>query len=359
MLMVDVFGATRSLTRDCAQWPVGEDECAQRLDCAALGWAIDANGGDLVCGSSHYAGQCVHEASDVEASNICEEMGGRLCTAREIEQGEGDPSACDYDSIFRWSWASAAADVCPANQSLGVAGSSGSWFSFSSAEKNATYEIQLRSTEASRFVLLGIFDESAELVRGEPPSVHSRIDGAMLRWNSSQTEGRVFVHASNLLPESIDVPFSVVVVVPPTYSWQATGISNSGFGAADIDVQHNRAVSIDLPFGFEYYGISYSTIWVSSAGYIAFEPPVQGKAFAGADTVFTAILAAAGDFDTGRAGARVTATPATQAGVQVSWHAPLFASREMSDVSINLHPDSTITISWNRVDLTGGGSLRY
>ena len=39
-------------------------------------------------------------------------MGGRLCTAGELEQEEGDPRACGYDSIFKWSWVSTPTESC-------------------------------------------------------------------------------------------------------------------------------------------------------------------------------------------------------------------------------------------------------
>ena len=98
---------------ECSQsnWPVGRTDCAERLDCAGLGWDAETAGSAAVCGTSTLLGllgsgdMCVREASFADASELCQEMGARLCTAHELAHGEGDPSACGYDSILAWSWA--------------------------------------------------------------------------------------------------------------------------------------------------------------------------------------------------------------------------------------------------------------
>ena len=39
---------------------------------------------------------CVRERTSAEAESLCREMGGRLCTAAELEQDEGNPAAAVF-----------------------------------------------------------------------------------------------------------------------------------------------------------------------------------------------------------------------------------------------------------------------
>jgi hypothetical protein len=95
---------------ECSQsdWPVGRNDCAERLDCAGLGWDPEAKGSAAVCGTSTLLGllgssdMCVREASFTGALELCQEMGARLCTADELARDEGEPSTCGYDSILAW-----------------------------------------------------------------------------------------------------------------------------------------------------------------------------------------------------------------------------------------------------------------
>ena len=113
------FDLWDGVTCSLSDWPVGLDDCAERLDCAALSWPEDAHGSVTVCGSSSLVGKfgsgdtCVRESAYDGAASLCTEMGGRLCTAAELEQDEGDPLTCSYDSIFKWSWVDTPAGVCP------------------------------------------------------------------------------------------------------------------------------------------------------------------------------------------------------------------------------------------------------
>ena len=200
LLLLQWNGVTCSLS----DWPVGVDDCAEKLDCDALGWAADLHGSSTVCGSSSLVGEfgssdlCVREKTYHEAESLCAEVGGRLCTAFELQSNEGDPEACDYDSIFKWSWADTPVDACPsANQSLGMPGSGGSWFSFVPTSLNAYYEIQLRSEHAldgDSFTILGAFDAHGETMSGQAVTLHHREDGAMLRWNATLIGAAAFVH---------------------------------------------------------------------------------------------------------------------------------------------------------------------
>ena len=78
---------------------LGDCDAAVRELAAALGWQADLHGVSTVCGSSSLVGEfgrtdmCVRERSYSEAVSLCTEMGGRLCTAAELEQEEGDPQA--------------------------------------------------------------------------------------------------------------------------------------------------------------------------------------------------------------------------------------------------------------------------
>ena len=113
------------------------------MECNALGWDADAVGRTDVCGSSVLIEQlgsgdmCVRESTFEDAAGLCQELGSRLCTAAELERGEGVPEACGFDSVFVWSWVSGGAAQCLGNSSLGVAGRPGEWFSFRPTASNA------------------------------------------------------------------------------------------------------------------------------------------------------------------------------------------------------------------------------
>jgi hypothetical protein len=63
-----------------------------------------------VCGTSILLGPqgsskvYKREATFAEASDLCNELGARLCTVDEIRHNEANPSTCAYDSIFAWTW---------------------------------------------------------------------------------------------------------------------------------------------------------------------------------------------------------------------------------------------------------------
>eukprot|EP01045_Picozoa_sp_COSAG04_P013769 COSAG04_NODE_994_length_8876_cov_9.074763_2_plen_2355_part_01 len=270
------FDLWNGVTCSLSNWPVGTDDCAERLDCEALGWDADLYGSSTVCGSSSLVGEfgssdmCVRERSYTEAESLCREMGGRLCTAAELEQNEGGPATCGYDSIFRWSWVSGSAEACPsANQSLCMPGSPGAWFSFVPTTLNGQHEIQLRSThvqatgrDTRSFTILGVFDDHAEMVAGRHATLHHREDGAMLRWNATQVGQDVFVHVSS--PAS-DASYTMTAVLPPQYSWQRIDSqAPQPFGAAPLELQKDGAVRNDLGFDFPFLGLQRRHIWVSS-----------------------------------------------------------------------------------------------
>ena len=355
------------ITCSLSDWPVGVQDCSDQLDCDALGWPADLHGSSNVCGASSLVGEfgssdmCVREKTYGEAKSLCTEMGGRLCAAAELDADEGNPATCGYDSIFKWSWVSTPPDACPStNQSLGMAGGAGSWFSFEPSALNVCFEIQLRSVNAldgDTFTMLGVFDAHAELMSGQPATLHHREDGAMLRWNATQTGGAAFVHVSS---SAQDAAYTMAVL-PPEYSWHTVSSQASHSSSVPLALQKDGAVAVDLPFDFPFLGLDHSSMWVSSFGTMLFEEPGGvGASFSGiGNTRSSAILAAAGEFDLDNPRASVTTSQPSPTELEVRWLAPLFRSVVFSDVSVVLAANGSATIRWDRIDLSGGGSLGH
>ena len=365
------FDLWDGVTCSLSDWPVGTDDCAELLDCDSLSWAADAQGSAAVCGSSILVGtfgssdMCVRESSYTDAASLCTEMGGRLCTAAELEQGEGDPAACSYDSIFKWSWIDTPVEACPMrNQSLGMPGGDGAWFSFNPTAVHTYYEIQLRSEDSndgSSFAILGVFDEHAEMIPGPPTTIHYVESGAMLRWNASQIRGAAFVHVSSAAD---DARYTMAAVLPPVYTWESVARQHirpsQSFDAVELALQKDGAVAVDLQFSFPFFGLKYRTTWVSSFGMILLDQPTSlGTPFSGVDSIHNAVVAAAGEHNLDHSDAYVTASQASPTELKVSWHAPLFSSDVFSDVSVVLRDDGSVVITWEQIDLGNGGSLEH
>ena len=355
------------ITCSLSSWPVGIEDCREQLDCDSLSWPADLHGSSAVCGSSSLVGEfgstdlCVRERSYDEAESMCTEVGGRLCTVSELQDEEGDPEVCGYNSIFKYSWAYSPPDACPnANQSLGVPGGIGSWFSFVPTVKNAYYEIQLRSQHAldgDTFLIRGVFDTRAETIAGQPATLHSREDGMMLRWNATQIGSEVFVHVSSTVA---DAAYTMVATLVPEYSWQRVAVqARQAPGAVSVLDLSRGAVVVQLPFVFPFFGLKYERVWVASSGMLMFEEPTIAATapFAGTGGTHSSIMAAVGDFDLSRTGASVTASRLSPRELIVTWHAPLFGSAVFSDVSAVLDSNGSVAIEWTRLDLGGGGSL--
>jgi hypothetical protein len=355
---------------ECSQsdWPVGRTDCGRRLHCAGLGWDPEAAGSVEVCGTSTLAGllgsgdMCVREASFADASNLCQEMGARLCTAGELRRGEADPSACGYDSALTWSWVhSGQMGACPGvNQSLGVAGAASAWYSFSASAPGEYHEIQLRAEgTSSHFISTDILDEAAELVHAaEKPTLHRRADGVMLRWNITQGGGPYYVRVTS---RDLDSPFSMIVIAPPVYRL-APADPKVWPPAASERIELSMSVGgsaapVDLGFSFPFFGLAYDRMWVSSSGYLAFERPPKTKGLVGLDAVHSAVVAAAGDYDLSKSGATLTISHRGAAGLDVAWHAPLYNSSVFTDVALRLAADGTVEVRWERIDLSESGSL--
>jgi hypothetical protein len=121
-------------------------------------------------------------------------------------------------------------------------------------------------------------------------------------------------------------------------------------------VQKDGAVAVDLPFTFPFLGLERNRIWMSSFGTILFEEPsAVGAPFIGVAGTHSAILAAAGEFDLDRPGASVTTSQPSPTELEVRWLAPLFGSAVLSDVSVVLAANGSVTIEWRQLDLSGGG----
>jgi hypothetical protein len=347
-----------------SDWPVGRTDCAERLDCATLGWDPETTGSAAVCGTSSAlkssGDTCVREVPSTDASELCRQMGARLCTVDELQRGEADPETCGYDSVLAWTWADGdEMNGCPrGNQSLGVAGAIGGWYSFSAAEPGA-HEIQLRTDgDCSHSISTDIVDNDAEVVHTvEPPTLHRRADGVMVRWNITQGGGPYYVLVTS---RDVASPFSMIAVSPQSYEWQQAeaGALLDASGSTEIRVAPGTTVVVDLGFSFPFFGLAHDRVWISPAGYLAFERPSETDGFMGMGSVYSAIAAAAGEFNFSRPGARLSLTLGA-AGAQVTWHAPLYNSFKFTDTAVSLDADGTIRIQWDRISLSGGGSLAH
>jgi hypothetical protein len=226
------------------------------------------------------------------------------------------------------------------------------------------HEIQLRTEGMSSFsISTDILDSNTEPVAATvPPILHWRTDGVMLRWNITQGGGPYFVSVTS---SDRAMPFSIVVVVPPTYEWVPVEPMNepqSGGTKTELVLSAGAAQAVELGFSFPFFGLVYDRVWITSAGYIVFEEPAQTDAFFGLDTVHSAIVAAAGDFDLTNPGATLSVSHRNRAGatrLDVVWRAPLYSSFKFSDVGLSLSDDGSVWIQWNRIDLAVGGSLKH
>ena len=81
--------------------------------------------------------------------------------------------------------------------------------------------------------------------QGAPPApwttVHHREDGAMLRWNATQTRELGFVHVTS---SAQDARYTMTVAVPPVYSWRTVPqFISQGFGAVELDIEQHGVVA--------------------------------------------------------------------------------------------------------------------
>ena len=298
---------------------------------------------------------CVRESTFEDAAGLCQELGSRLCTAAELERGEGVPEACGFDSVFVWSWVSGGAAQCPGNSSLGVAGRSGEWFSFRPTAANAFVEVRLLVEGQAEGLILSsiapdIFDGHGDRVPTPvPPTLHSRRDGSMLRWNTSTAgTGPFFVRGV------VTARHSVVVASPQPYQVVLEEVRSPDWSAAAPLSVADAAVGVRLPFPFKFFGVEHGQIWVGASGYISFEEQRSGS-FADVGSAHSAIIACGGQFELD--GAAVTMMQ-SETELQVRWRGSLFESTEVSDVSLSLYRDGSMSIGWAAIHLSGG-SLEF
>eukprot|EP01051_Picozoa_sp_SAG22_P000948 SAG22_NODE_31_length_27697_cov_7.384376_19_plen_552_part_00 len=244
------------------------------------------------------------------------------------------------------------------NGSLGVAGRPGEWFSFEPKAALSYVEIRLlaETSDAAAFsstIAPDIFDGHGDRVPTlVPPTLHSRRDGSMLRWNiSAAGSAPFFVRAT------ANAQHSVAVASPLPYRAElvATETSANWSAAQSLEIAAGEAVAVRLPFAFEFYGVAYERMWVSAAGLISFEEQHSGS-FADAGSSHTAVLVCGAEFQLDKSEAAVTMMQADNE-LQVRWRGALFNSSELSDVSLSLYRDGSLWIEWTTLHLSRAGSL--
>ena len=77
------------------------------------------------------------------------------------------------------------------------------------------------------------------------------------------------------------------------------------------------------------------------------------------DTVYSAVVVAAGHFDRTRSGATMAVSWFGKTELEVGWHAPLFNASKFTDVALRLRLDETDGVQWDPIVLnhSGGGGL--
>ena len=119
------------------------------------------------------------------------------------------------------------------------------------------HELQLHSEgsfDGDSFTILGVFDGNGEIMAGQPATLHHREDGAMLRWNATQTRDPGYVHVTSSTTAH-DARYTMSVTVPPAYSWRdVSSRASQNFGAVELGVGQDRVVAVDLQFDFSFFG---------------------------------------------------------------------------------------------------------
>ena len=88
------------------------DNCSQTTfpyrsvsDCSTLGFSNTNGGGEVAadCGESDRGWSCVNNGSWLTAYQTCQDVGARLCTIEELQQGLGVNSGCGHNARLIWS----------------------------------------------------------------------------------------------------------------------------------------------------------------------------------------------------------------------------------------------------------------
>ena len=359
--MVQCFELWNGVSCSPSDWPLATGHCGEELSCDTLGWSAEGIGSPSVCGSSvlrweSSGDNCVREASFSEGESLCLELGSRLCTVPEVQAGEGMPGLCDYDAWSTWSWAAPGDGFAECtNGSYGVAGSSSEWYSFA-PRAAAVYEVRLLAeTDASaeNLISVEIYDREGERVQTEtPPALHrGRLQSVMLRWNTTGAgAGPFFVRTISAAPPT--VLHSIAVAATPS-RWDRSQDAPHFVGEwTDLQMETGASQRVDLPFTFSYFGVKYARLFVSACAYVTFEEPTWTGPFVGTGGIWSAVLAAAGEFDVNSDEAAVSAR-SDDDHLTVSWVGHYAGSHALSNVSITLQIDGTVSIEWNTLRLSG------
>lgn len=91
----DVVDTTESLATVKAQPKQSTKTCDQ------LNWPY-RSGNTEVCAVSFIDGKCLSSQSFLQAEKTCTTVGGRLCTAEELQQNAAQSSGCGFDNAMVW-----------------------------------------------------------------------------------------------------------------------------------------------------------------------------------------------------------------------------------------------------------------
>eukprot|EP01051_Picozoa_sp_SAG22_P004152 SAG22_NODE_215_length_14950_cov_4.960676_3_plen_615_part_00 len=235
------------------------------------------------------------------------------------------------------------------------------WFTWAPTDA-LTYEVRLmtRDSEATFELSSNLYDEDGDRIFNyfEPPQMYRQKYGAMLRWNITQSQsGRQVPH---YMYAASSVEYSLTVVTPPVYVYEIAVDElvddHIDFMALEI-ARPGEATIVQLSFKYPLFGVLHSKAWISSAGWVSFEQPVEMGVFVG-----MAVVACGAEF-TSRSSVLLDSGPVTVAALEselrVRWVGALFNSSDESDVTLSLRPDGSATISWDQIHLGPGGSLRH
>eukprot|EP01051_Picozoa_sp_SAG22_P001952 SAG22_NODE_82_length_21749_cov_10.719769_9_plen_1119_part_00 len=258
---------------------------------------------------------------------------------------------------------------CSSNGSLGVAGRPGEWYSFAPDAANAVYEVRLLAesnvggSAFSSSIVPDILDGYGDRVpTSVPPTVYFRPGASVLRWNTSNAgPGPFFVRATASARHSVAVAAPVpyrVDSMPYRVDSMVAGDQGTwnGSAAVRLSIDVGEAVRVSMPFAFTFYGVEYSQMWVSSSGYISFEEQDSGG-FANVGSIYSAMVACGGEFKPSSEDDAAVTVEQSETELQIRWRGALFNSSELSDVSLLLRRNGSLSIEWAAVHLSSGGSL--
>ena len=322
-----------------------------------------------MCGSSALVAQsgsddeCVRESTYEEAAALCSELGSRLCSVSELGDGQGNPEPCGYDSPFAWTWAAPDDGVAKCtNGSLGVGGRAGEWFSFVSATVNIIYEVRLvmdsqgltDTTSFSLSIDSEVFDGAGERVVSTA-GLFERPGQIMRRWNISSRLG-----AQHYIRVKSTARHAMTVVAVPGYTaaeYELPPTTTEIWTVLPIATDAS-ARAVQLQFGFKFFGKRYTRLWIAErSGFVTFEgEDIHGQQQSAGPR--TAAVVCDGAFDFGKNESEV-AMLSTANALQLRWRTPLFDSTVLSDVSLTLRSDGSLSMRWAELNLEGGGSLQH